>query len=135
MFEKSKAPHRGAGLLSFLSLIGLLFGLWHPVGYMSARAPNSTQIEIVGPAGSGEFGRQVAALPNGHLVIADPSYDDGTTADVGATYLYDGSTGTPISVLTGATAGDRVGGGGFFVLPNGKHFIRTTSSASYRCGL
>jgi hypothetical protein len=123
MFEKPKAPHRGAVLLSFLSLIALLLGLWYPVVPISARAPNSTQIELVGPTGSGEFGRQVAALPNGHLVIADPSYDDGTTADVGATYLYEGSTGTLISVLTGTTAGDRVGSGSFIVLPNGNYLV------------
>ena len=35
------------------------------------------QVDILGPAGSGEFGKQVVALPNGNIVVTDPSYDNG----------------------------------------------------------
>ena len=69
----------------------------------------STQIDLVGPTGSGQFGTSVTVLPNGNIVVTDPQYTVGTTVHVGAVYLYDGGTGAVISTLTGSTAGDQVG--------------------------
>jgi hypothetical protein len=69
----------------------------------------ANQVDIPGPAGSGSFGRSVTVLANGNIVVTDPYYDAGAMADVGAVYLYDGATGAQISMLTGSTAGDRVG--------------------------
>lgn len=74
------------------------------------------QIDLVGPPGSGGFGKHVTLLANGNFVVADPLYDEGATADVGAVYLYDGATLAVISMLKGSTAGDQVGSGGVEVL-------------------
>jgi hypothetical protein len=89
----------------------------------SDQADLASQIDIVGPVGSGRFGRSVTALPNGNIVVTDPDYDAGTTVDVGAVYLYDGATGALISTLTGSTAGDQVGYDGVTVLSNGNYVV------------
>ncbi len=83
----------------------------------------SSQMDIVGPPGSGSFGAAVVALPNGNIVVTDPTYDDGPAADVGAAYLYDGATGELVSALTGRTPGDQVGSGGVIVLANGNFVV------------
>jgi hypothetical protein len=85
----------------------------------------ATQIDLVGPAGSGAFGRSVTVLPNGNIVVTDPYYDAGATGDVGAVYLYAGATGALISTLTGSTAGDRVGYFGVTALSNGNYVVRS----------
>lgn len=79
--------------------------------------------EIAGPAGSGEFGSGVTVLKNGDFVITDPLYDEGTTADVGAVYLYNGLTKTLISTLKGSSPNDRVGIGGVVELSNGNFVV------------
>jgi uncharacterized protein YndB with AHSA1/START domain len=106
-----------------LVVLGALFtGLTpQPVSAVGA----SAQTDLVGPPGSGEFGRSVTALPNGNIVVTDPYYDDGSTEDVGAVYLYDGTTRALISALVGATADDRVGYGGVTVLTNGNYVVRS----------
>ncbi|MBK9530068.1 MAG: hypothetical protein IPO41_17565 [Acidobacteria bacterium] len=71
----------------------------------------ATQLDITGPAGSGQFGTRVVLLPNGNFLVTDPFYDEGPVADVGAVYLYDGATGQLISTLTGSTAGDKISAG------------------------
>ncbi len=64
---------------------------------------------INGPAGSGSFGQNIILLSNGNFVVTDPGFDEGSTLNVGAVYLYSGTTFTPISVLKGSTAEDGVG--------------------------
>lgn len=64
---------------------------------------------ISGPAGSEYFGNNVTILTNGNYVVADPYFDDGPIQNVGAVYLYNGSTHTLISILKGSTAEDLVG--------------------------
>ena len=90
-----------------------------------------SQTDIPGPAGSGLFGGTVLVLPNGNIVVADPTFDaPGPVADVGAVYLYNGATGALISTLTGSTPGDQVGGGtggGVNVLANGNFLVRSPS--------
>ena len=93
-------------------------------------AAAATQIDIDGPSGSGQFGRNVTVLPNGNLVVCDPSYDSGSTVDVGAVYLYNGATGVLISKLTGSTAGDQIGtsqfgASGVTALSNGNYVVRS----------
>jgi hypothetical protein len=83
------------------------------------------QFDIIGPAGSGAFGRSVVALPNGNVVVTDPEYDLAEAADVGAVYLYNGQTGEQISMLTGQTAGDQVGYPGVTILNNGNYVVRS----------
>jgi len=82
----------------------------------------STQTDIVGPSGSGAFGTTVTVLSNGNFVVSDPYYDQGSTADVGAVYLYDGRSGELISTLTGSTADDRVGDW-VIALTNGNYVV------------
>lgn len=80
----------------------------------------AAQLDIIGPPGSGEFGKSVTLLPNGNLVITDPSFDlqNPTVADVGAVYLY-APNGEQISRITGSSPNDAVGNGGVTVLANG----------------
>lgn len=80
------------------------------------------QIDIAGPAGSGSFGTSVTVLPNGNIVVTDPS---GLGSSVGAVYLYS-PTGVLISTLTGSTANDSVGSDGIKVLNNGNYVIVST---------
>jgi CSLREA domain-containing protein len=80
--------------------------------------------DIPGPTGSGEFGTLVKVLPNGNIVVTDPSYDAPGAANVGAVYLYN-SAGTLISTLTGSTADDRVGFNGVSILSNGNYVVRS----------
>src|SRR5215210_1663458 len=75
----------------------------------------STQIDITGPAGSGSFGASVAVLPNGNIIVADPTFDltaPMALTDVGAVYLYDGRSGSLISRVTGSCRNDNLGSGG-----------------------
>ncbi len=86
----------------------------------------SNQTDIIGPAGSGQFGQQVVALPNGNIVVSDPFYDaPGPKADVGAVRLYNGATGALISALTGGTANDQVGINGITPLTNGNYVVNS----------
>ena len=78
--------------------------------------------DIVGSAGSGRFGT-VTVLTNGNYVVVDPNYDDGAIPDVGAVYLYNGSTHKLISTLKGNTANDIIGNGGVIALSNGNFVV------------
>jgi hypothetical protein len=79
--------------------------------------------DIAGPPGSGAFGTQVLTLPNGNFVVTDPAWDNGTTADVGAVYVYHGPSRTLLKTITGQSASDQVGSGGVVQLHNGNHFL------------
>jgi len=92
-----KALRTSVGASTKIALITLLHLL--ACGLISA----ATQIHLTGPAGSGSFGSSVTTLPNGNVVVSDPSYDSATNPNVGAVYLYSGATGQLISVLTGDT--------------------------------
>ena len=82
----------------------------------------SQNINIPAPAGSGIFGESVTVLTNGNYVITDPGYSEGIIENVGAVYLYNGSTNTLISTLKGTTKLDFA-----FVnvttLPNGNYVV------------
>jgi hypothetical protein len=67
--------------------------------FFSTMLVSSQSTNISGPAGSGKFGN----------VVTDPNYDEGATVDVGAVYLYNGSTNALISTLKGSNTNDRVG--------------------------
>ena len=82
----------------------------------------------MGPAGSGTFGSTVTVLPNGNIVVTDPTYSiPSGAANVGAVYLYDGATLAMISTLKGSTADDQVGNGGITVLTNGNFVVSSPS--------
>ena len=83
-----------------------------------ARAADIAIDTIVGPTGSGEFGnatlsssytQNIIVLANGNIVISDPGFDLGSTSNVGAVHVYDGTTRERLSTVTGQTADDRVG--------------------------
>ena len=100
-------------------LLSVLFGLtW-------AQPLSAQQIDIDGPAGSGDFGGDVTTLPNGNFVVADPEYDEGGVDNIGAVYLYRGADLSLISVLKGSSADDRVGSSGVTVLSNGHYVVRS----------
>jgi hypothetical protein len=107
-------------------IAALLFGLLgNPVPVDADTMGN--QVDILGPAGSGEFGKQVVALPNGNVVVTDPSFDSITSQDVGAVYLYNGATRALISTVTGSTAADQIGSGGVVMLENGNYVVISPS--------
>ena len=90
-------------------------------------ASAATQVNLIGPAGSGRFGAQVLALPNGNIVVTDPNYSTASAANVGAVYLYNGRTQALISRLIGSVANDQVsdrfGIGGVTALTNGNYVV------------
>lgn len=70
----------------------------------------------------------VLALANGHYVVGAPSWNSGTTLDVGAVRFCDGNVGcfgTPGigNALVGSITSDLVGSGGLFALPNGSYVV------------
>lgn len=102
--------------LSFLTVL-LSLASWLPIFA-------ATQIDIAGPAGSGSFGQSVTILTNGNFVVTDPFYDlPNGTADVGAVYLYNGTTNALMSTLTGSRTDDRVGSDGVKALSNGNFLV------------
>jgi len=87
-------------------------------------ATSAAPMDIVGPSGSGAFGKAVTVLPNGSFVVTDPLYDLQSPAvvDAGAVYLFN-SAGVLLSTLTGSTASDQVGSGGVKALSGGNFVI------------
>jgi Repeat of unknown function (DUF5650) len=117
-------------LMSVLPMIGQAQATIIAPGAITSPTATMSQIDIVGPAGSGRFGTSVTALPNGNIVVTDFLYDITSpvpVADVGAVYLYNGATGALISTLTGSTANDLVGNGGVTVLSNGNYVVNSSS--------
>lgn len=112
--QRTSAAFRYARYILVLSAIFLISGI----------NINASQIDIVGPVGSGAFGASVTTLPNGNIVVADTGYDAGVVLDVGAVYLYNGKTGALISTITGTTTVDNVGSL-IVALPNGNFVIRS----------
>src|SRR5664279_6039800 len=103
-----------------LSLGGVVLG-----GSPIAAQAMST-VEVVGPAGSQQFGKaQVLVLANGNYVVTDPLFD-GAGVDEGAVYLYNGATNQLISTLTGSTTGDQVGSDRVFEVGN-SNFVAISS--------
>ena len=77
------------------------------------------------PSEHNGFGQTIVALSTGNVAITSPQADIGGVADCGAVYLFNGSTGTLISTLTGTTANDLIGNGGITPLANGNFVIRS----------
>jgi len=108
----------------FASLLAVMtFGPAPALAAPAWRAASAAaQVNLMGPAGSGQFGAQVVALPSGNIVVTDPNFSTGSAANVGAVYLYNGRTQALMSRLTGSAAndqvGDRFGLGGVTALTN-----------------
>ncbi len=108
---------------SFLCAFLLFLLLLQPATVQAGGGKGGTDIR--GPAGSGSFGQSVTVLPNGNFVVTDPYYDEGTTANVGAVYLYNGASKALIGVMKGATAQDMVGYGYVTVLADGNFLVNS----------
>ena len=93
------------------------------VGSQGSPAFASAITDIAAPDGSEFFGSDVTILDNGNFVVVDSGWSSPTTENVGAVYLYDGTTRQVISKLTGSTAGDRVGIFGITVLESSSNFV------------
>src|SRR5262245_17038196 len=78
----------------------------------------AAQVDLQGPVGSARFGRRVAALPNGNIVVVDSEIQSNT----GAVYLYS-ANGVLISTLTGSTPDDSIGDGGIVVVGNSNFLV------------
>lgn len=78
----------------------------------------AAQIDIQGPPGSTRFGEGVTVLPNGNIVVLDPSAAGG----VGRVHLYS-PTGSLISTLAGSNTSDNIGSEGVVVLSNGNFVV------------
>lgn len=86
---------------------------------------NAQTINFNGPEGSGEFGKNVIVLTNGNYVVHDPAYNEGTIRNVGAVYLYNGTSHELISTLKGSSLFDEIGSLGIFALNNGNFIINS----------
>jgi hypothetical protein len=86
--------------------------------FVVATPAAAMQVTLQGPNGSGRFGRQVRALPNGNFVVTDPEFSFPGVPRVGAVHLYD-RRGNRLRTLTGSREDDFVGSGGVTVLANG----------------
>ncbi|MEQ9368384.1 MAG: CHAT domain-containing protein [Coleofasciculus chthonoplastes F3-SA18-01] len=81
------------------------------------------QFDLIDPNpgnGSG-FGDTIAPLTMGNVAVTKPEDNFGGD-NAGAVYLFDGSTGGLLSILTGQTD-DQVGGGGVTALSNGNFVV------------
>ena len=118
MLRNRHFPKSLSGWL-ILTLIIYIFSLpiWLP------KPINAAKVDIVGPPGSQKFGENVVALPNGNFVVIDSQYDEGGLTDIGAAYLYNGTTLAIISILKGSQAYDRIGFGGITILSNGNFVV------------
>ena len=127
--------HNLVSRLARLALVwAVLTGGWQParaqpvaadVPAEERRAPSATQIDLLGPPGSGWFGDFIAELPNGNFVVTDRGYDaPGPILNVGAVYLYDGKSLELIDTLTGSHENDLVHG--VLVLSNGNYVVGST---------
>ena len=110
----------GSVLLALTTTLVIAPMVFGPTGPVQAASFET----IAGPTGSGLFGEYAVVLANGNFVVVDSSYDaPGGVLDVGAVYLYDGSTHQVISTLTGQTTGDAVGACGVRAVGDGTDFV------------
>jgi filamentous hemagglutinin family protein len=72
--------------------------------------------------GSG-FGDNISVLANGNVVVCKPSAIVSENAKVGQVYLFDGITGSLLSILSGQTEQDNVGSGLITILSNNNFVV------------
>jgi trimeric autotransporter adhesin len=101
----------------------MLAGTATVLGVSPTPAAATTTFNLIGPAGTQQFGLISEVLPNGNFFVTDSSYDSATQTNVGAVFLYDGATNALISTLTGSRTNDSVAGYGVVVLPNSNFVV------------
>ncbi len=98
-------------------------------GTVATHAAVGSTNSLVGSSDNDNVGgRGVTALTNGNFVVASPSWDNGTTGDVGAATWGSGTAGiaglvTSANSLVGTSAGDQVGLDGVTALTNGNYVV------------
>ena len=91
----------------------------------SASTPTPiTSFELVDPTARAgdQFGRSVAILANGNIVVTDP-FDFTVATNSGAVHLYNPRTRALIGSIFGDAANDLLGSGGITALANGNFVI------------
>ena len=83
---------------------------------------------LVGSTAGDAVGTGVGILSDGSYVVRNPSWDNGSTANVGAVTQCEGDTGcsgavSPTNSLIGSTAGDQVGGAAVLALRDGHYAV------------
>lgn len=78
--------------------------------------------------GSANITNSITVLPNGNYVVVDWAAKSSTNSNVGAVHLFDGTTHTLISSLTGTQADDQVGSVSILVLRNSSNFVVLSKS-------
>lgn len=86
-----------------LPALALCCAVFWPTG--APRAASFTEFVDPSPSAGNQFGAVVVTLSTGNVVITSPNDDAGGT-NVGAVYLFNGTTGALISTLRGSTSGD-----------------------------
>lgn len=105
------------------SHLSLLLLLVLSLASAALAADTAGQIDLAGAPGSAGFGKVLAWLPNGNLVVSDPLFDDPGRPDTGAIYLYRGSDGALLDQFRGAFTGDQAGSHGILVLSNSNYLV------------
>ncbi|MCW1883267.1 Ig-like domain-containing protein [Luteolibacter flavescens] len=100
---------------------------WCPGGTPLSGVVSATNSMVGSYANEALGSSSITVLANGNLVIANPSWTNGSVANAGAVRWCEGSTAStgPITAansLVGTTSGDRIGSAGIIAIPNG-HFI------------
>lgn len=106
--------------------------LLDPKNLIISDTPAATmpQFNLLSPlplwSGHTGYGTQVLALASGNIVVTDPNADlSSANQHQGAVFLFDGSTGALISMLTGSQPNDHVGSGGVTALSNGNYVVNS----------
>jgi filamentous hemagglutinin family protein len=117
----------GKGLLSFTALG------FDAKGAIDNQASTGT-VSLRGLAAGDLSSYQLAALPNasGRRFLLAPNYDSGkgAIANLDITTGVAGGTLSSGNALVGSSAGDRVGGAGYYSLPGGYYAVGSSSWAS-----
>ncbi len=83
-------------------------------------------------AGNGSgFGTDIIVLSSGNVAVSKPS---GGTANQGAVYLFNGSTGALINGVVGTLAGDAVGSGGLTAVGSNANYVISSPAWSTNFG-
>jgi hypothetical protein len=102
--------------------------LWAHGGMATGGFVNPS-VALIGSTASDRVGSGgVAALANGHYVVASPEWNSSTAGDVGAATWRNGNATSPGVVsaansMIGTSTGDRVSAGGVIALSDGRYVI------------
>jgi len=120
--------HPSVPISRYLSFLVALSLFW-----VTAITALATQQDIPAPSGAGTNYAKVVVLPNGNIVVADPSYTapgSGGLQEQGAVFLLRGTDLTLISTLLGNYSNFHCGKA-VTVLPNGNFVVTSTNTSNF----